>query len=313
MERKLSRKELERLQMTSSRDSSPSTPPVLDAQERTEALRKSTAARQRRAQIKEQLRTGRLSIEQLLEIALSEEALSRMRVREMLESTPGIGKIRALALMEKLNISPTRKVGGLGKFQRAALIKEFKIPSTIKPGRLIVLSGPGGVGKSTVARILRDRPEFWVSISATTRKPRFNEVDGEDYFFYSDQEFDEAISNNEFLEWAEFAGNRYGTPRSAVTNHLDEGHNVLLEIEIAGARQVKEVMPSAELVFLEPPSWEELVSRLEGRGTDSPDRRAHRLEIAQQELAQASFFDTVIVNLQVEEVVERLVSLASQS
>jgi guanylate kinase len=126
----------------------------------------------------------------------------------------------------------------------------------------------------------------------------------------SNEEFDSAIANDEFLEWAEFAGNRYGTPRKAVENALVAGKNVLLEIEISGAKQVRSHSSEALLVFLEPPSWEELVSRLEGRGTDSPERRAARLALAQEELAAASLFDTVIINTQVEEVVSTLIRLA---
>jgi guanylate kinase len=174
-----------------------------------------------------------------------------------------------------------------------------------------VLSGPGGVGKSTVAKALRETNTFWVSISATTRQARHNEVDGVDYYFYSDSEFDNAIKSALFLEWAEFAGNRYGTPRKAVEDALRDGRNVLLEIEIAGAKQVKESAPEAILVFLQPPSWEELVSRLEGRGTDSPERRAARLALAQEELAQAGLFDLSLVNERVEEVVERLIGLTN--
>lgn len=286
-------------------------PPRLTDEERAQALEIAKEARQERARAKESLRRAEISLAEFIEKADGNPALSKMRVIELLESLPGYGKIRAQAIMKKFEISSTRRVQGLGRHQRTALLKEFEIPSSVARGKLLVLSGPGGVGKSTVAKALRSIPGFWVSVSATTREPRFNEVDGVDYFFFSNQEFDEAIEKDQFLEWAEFAGNRYGTPRVAVEETLAKGINVLLEIEIAGAKQVRAHASEAILVFLEPPSWEELVSRLEGRGTDSPERRAARLALAQEELAAASFFDTVIINTQVDEVVEALIRLAT--
>ncbi|MFM6841589.1 MAG: guanylate kinase [Candidatus Planktophila sp.] len=286
-------------------------PPQLTSEERARALEVAKASRRERAAAKAAIHKGTLSLSEFLELAASNDVLAKMRVIELLESMPGYGKIRAQALMDKFAISPTRRVKGLGRHQRVALLKEFDIPSSHPRGRLLVLSGPGGVGKSTVAKALRDHPGFWVSVSATTRAPRFNEVHGVDYFYYSNEEFDQAIAQDEFLEWAEFAGNRYGTPRKAVEEALASGTHVLLEIEIAGARQVRAHSSEAVLVFLEPPSWEELVSRLEGRGTDSPERRAARLALAQEELAAASFFDSVIVNTQVQEVVQALIRLAA--
>lgn len=284
-------------------------PPQLTPEERGRALEIAKKARQERAFYKSELNRGQMTLSTFIDFADANEVLSKMRVLELLESLPGYGKIRAQALMERLEISPTRRVKGLGRHQRYALLKEFEIPSTQRRGELLVLSGPGGVGKSSVAKALRETPGFWVSVSATTRAPRFNEVDGVDYFFYSNEEFDQAIAGGHFLEWAEFAGNRYGTPRAGVESTLQSGIHVLLEIEIAGAKQVKEVAPAAQLVFLEPPSWEELVSRLEGRGTDSPERRAARLALAQEELAAAPLFDTVIVNERVEDVVASLIRL----
>lgn len=286
-------------------------PPLLTPEERARALEVAKASRRERAAAKAEIHKGALSFSAFLELADSNEVLAKMRVIELLESMPGYGKIRAQALMDKFAISPTRRVKGLGRHQRVALLKEFEIPSSQPRGRLLVLSGPGGVGKSTVAKALRNQPGFWVSVSATTRAPRFNEIHGVDYFYYSNEEFDQAIANDEFLEWAEFAGNRYGTPRKAVEDALAAGTHVLLEIEIAGAQQVRAHSAEAILVFLEPPSWEELVSRLEGRGTDSPERRAARLALAQEELAAASLFDSVIVNTQVQEVVEALIRLAT--
>ena len=286
-------------------------PPKLSPEERSAALEKAKLSRQRRAQVKDRVRTGDLSIAQVLELSKSDEIIAKMRVLELLESKSGVGKIRAASLLEKLNISPSRRIQGLGRLQIEEILKEFPSLTSTLRGKLVVLSGPGGVGKSTVAKELKRSSPFVVSISATTRAPRFNEVDGIDYHFLSNEEFDKSVKRNEFLEWAEFAGSKYGTPSAPVLNAMAEGHSVLLEIEITGAKQVKKKMPEAILVFLEPPTWEELVARLEGRGTDSAERRAARLALAQDEMAAASFFDKVVVNDQVEKVVARLIDFAS--
>lgn len=286
-------------------------PPKLSPEERVNALAKAKLSRQVRAALKLRIKNLELSISQVLEIAHNDDAIAKMRVLELIESIPGMGKVRAKTVMERLDISLTRRIKGLGRHQIDSLIQEFSMPTGKERGKLVVLSGPGGVGKSTVAKALKKSSPFYVSVSATTRSPRFNEVEGIDYLFYSHDQFDEAITRGEFLEWAEFAGNRYGTPRRAVEDALRDGQNVLLEIEIAGAKQVKERISESLLVFLEPPTWEELVSRLEGRGTDSAERRAARLALAQEEMAAASFFDKVVVNTDVEKVVATLIEFAS--
>ncbi|KJS57144.1 guanylate kinase [Streptomyces rubellomurinus subsp. indigoferus] len=176
--------------------------------------------------------------------------------------------------------------------------------------RLTVLSGPSGVGKSTVVAHMRKmHPEVWLSVSATTRHPRPGEKNGVQYHFVDNDEFDKLVANGELLEWAEFAGNRYGTPRAAVLEKLERGEPVLLEIDLQGARQVRESMPEAQLVFLAPPSWDELVRRLTGRGTEPQDVIERRLEAARVELAAEPEFDSTLVNHSVEQVAAELLAL----
>ncbi len=174
-------------------------------------------------------------------------------------------------------------------------------------GRLVVLSGPSGVGKGTVVdEVRRRRPDVWVSVSATTRSPRPGEQDGVHYLFWTREQFDRTIADGGFLEWAEFAGNRYGTPRGAVERRLAAGTSVLLEIELMGARQVRRAMPGALMVFLAPPSWEDLERRLRGRGTEDPAAISRRLERARAEMGANAEFDEVVVNDDVVRAAEQL-------
>ena len=177
--------------------------------------------------------------------------------------------------------------------------------------RLAVLAGPTAVGKGTVAAdVRRHHPEIWISVSATTRSPRPGEQDGVHYWFVTAAEFDRMAEEGELLEWAVVHGtHRYGTPRRPVERALAEGRPALLEIDLQGARQVRETMPEALFVFLKPPSWDELVRRLVGRGTESAEERALRLDTARLELAAEAEFDVTIVNHEVHAAADELVAL----
>jgi guanylate kinase len=178
------------------------------------------------------------------------------------------------------------------------------------PAGLTVLSGPSGVGKSTVvAAIRRNCPQVWLSVSVTTRPPRPGEQHGREYFFVAEREFKEMAGSGQLLEWARFAGNYYGTPRQAVAERMTAGIPALLEVDVVGARQVRLAVPDALLVFLAPPSWDELVRRLTGRETEPPAAIERRLEAARGELRAESEFDVTLVNTSVREVCALLVAL----
>lgn len=174
-------------------------------------------------------------------------------------------------------------------------------------GRLFVVSGPSGVGKGTViSKMMEKDPSLWKSVSATTRKPREGEVDGTDYFFVDRPDFERAAEGGGFLEWAEYSGNLYGTPASSVQAHLDAGENVILEIEVQGAMQVRKSAPEAVLVFVKPPSMDELERRLRGRGSESEEAVAARLEAARMELSREMEYDYVFVNDDVDTTVDEM-------
>lgn len=182
---------------------------------------------------------------------------------------------------------------------------------TPKRGKLTVVAGPTAVGKGTViAHILENHPEIHLSVSATTRQPRPGEVDGVNYFFLTHEQFDELIAQGQMLEYAVVHGhNKYGTPKQPVIEALERGELVLLEIDIQGARQVKQAMPEANLVFIAPPSWEELVRRLTSRGTESTEEQQRRLTTAREELSAQSEFDHVVINEKVAECATQVLDL----
>ena len=184
-------------------------------------------------------------------------------------------------------------------------------PPGVRPSRLTVLAGPTAVGKGSVSADIRaHHPEVWISVSATTRPPRPGEENGVHYWFVSEAEFDRMVAEGELLEWAVVHGQaRYGTPKGPVEQALAAGRPSLLEIDLQGARLVREAMPGAYFCFLAPPSWDELVRRLVGRGTESEEERERRLATARLELAAESEFDVVIVNTEIHAAAEELVAL----
>ena len=173
--------------------------------------------------------------------------------------------------------------------------------------KLIIITGPSGVGKGTVVKELLDRnKDIWLSISATTRNPRVGEKDGLNYYFISEERFKDMIDKKEFLEWAQFAGNYYGTPLSTVNEKIEKGFIVLLEIEVEGAKQIKEKFPESLSIFLLPPSKEELEKRIRNRGTEKEEAIDRRLSRADYEIASSDEFDFVLTNHDVDETVKEV-------
>jgi guanylate kinase len=284
-------------------------PPRLSSRARRKAGEKAVLARQDRAKVKEQVASGELFFFDLFKDG--RKSITRMKLVDLLQSVPGIGQARAQIIFERTKISPSRRIGGVGHRQIELLRQEFLlIKNSRQSGKLLVVSGPSGVGKSTITNRLRADERFWISVSVTTRLMRTGEVDGIDYIFVTEDKFNQMIKDNDFLEWADFAGSKYGTPKKAVEEALQDGKNVILEIELNGARQVRKNSKNAILIFIEPPSWEELTARLINRGTESEQSTQARLDRAKEELSAAAEFDYVVINHQVEQSVAELVSLA---
>jgi len=290
-------------------------PPEVD---RLAASRRAVAARRARASLKRDVATRVIPPQDVLRRAFADPAspAGTMRVTEFLTSLPAIGEGKRDRILAELEISPVKRLGGLGARQRRALRRflDIRWPEQRARGgrsRLVVLAGPTAVGKGTVAAYISEHhPEIHLSVSATTRPPRPSEVDGEHYFFVTDEEFDRLIAAHELLEHATVHNShRYGTPRRPIEEALAAGRTVLLEIDLQGARQVRAAEPSATLVFLLPPSWDELVLRLVGRGTEGDEERARRLRTAKGELAAQNEFDYRVVNDEVASAAREVVEL----
>jgi guanylate kinase len=289
-------------------------PPEVD---RAAAAAAAVAARRARAAIKHAVQSRERSAVEVVETAWADPTTAEagLRVRELLTSVPTLGPTRAARVMEQLEIAQSKRVGGLGSRQRRRLLdwlvsRENRGTRTA-PARLVVLAGPTAVGKGTVSTYIRENyPNVHLSVSATTRSPRPGEVDGVNYYFVTDEKFDELEASGQMLETATVHNAfRYGTPRAPIDAALAEGKSVLLEIDLQGARSVKAAMPEAVLVFLLPPTWDELVRRLLGRGTEDLIEQQRRLETAKVELAAQDEFDHKVVNHEVSLAAREVVDL----
>lgn len=289
-------------------------PPEVD---RAAGTRAAIAARRARAEVKRQVASRERTALDVAESAWAGDPTApeaTLRVSELLKSIPTLGPTRTERVMADLGIAASKRVGGLGVRQRDALSGYLanREGATPRPrSRLVVLAGPTAVGKGTVSRHIRETyPDVLLSVSATTRHPRPGEIDGEHYYFVTDAEFDAMIARGEFLEYATVHNAyKYGTPRPPVDRALADGKSVLLEIDIQGARAVKAAMPEAVLVFLLPPSIEELVRRQLGRGTEGPEEQARRLATAKVEMAAQDEFDVKVVNHDVGQAAREVVEL----
>ncbi|MGH3689717.1 MAG: guanylate kinase [Microbacterium sp.] len=290
--------------------------------DRAAAARRAVERRRARASVKRDLTMRVVTPQAVLRRATADadSVEGSMRITDFLLALPAIGAGKRDRVLEELHISPVKRLGGLGARQRrvleAWLDSRFPVPSPREArSRLLVLAGPTAVGKGTVAAHIRENnPEIHLSVSATTRPPRPGEIDGVHYYFVDDAEFDRLIADDELLEYAVVHNrSRYGTPRAPIDAALAEGKTVLLEIDLQGARQVRRAEPSATLIFLLPPSWDELVHRLVGRGTEDAEERARRLRTAKVELAAQNEFDHLVVNEDVATAAREVVELSTSS
>jgi guanylate kinase len=283
-----------------------------------EASAIAVSRRRERAAVKGAIRSGERNALDVAEAAWQNPSGTEggLRVVEFLMSLRGIGETKLPSILDETGISERKRMGFLGVRQQRALrlwLESYENRRATKPprGQLVVLAGPTAVGKGTVvARIREIFPAALFSVSATTRAPRPGEIDGIHYRFVSNEQFDDLVGTGAMLEWATVHGDhRYGTPRTPIEDALAAGDSVILEIDIQGARQVKQSIPEALLVFLLPPSWNELVRRLAARGTESAAEQSRRLETAAEELAAQDEFDITIVNDDVDRAAKAVVEL----
>lgn len=280
------------------------------------------ANRRARAAVKQNIASGAREPLDVAHVAWADRTSveAGLRVVDLLGSLSGIGESKVAKILTETEISPRKRLGFLGVRQQKALTEWLterakRQERVSRVGRLIVVAGPTAVGKGTVVSRVRELyPAAQLSVSATTRAPRPGEIDGVHYYFVTPEQFDALVQTGQMLEWAVVHGeNRYGTPRKPIADALNSGQSIILEIDIQGARQVKAAMPSALLVFLLPPSWDELVRRLTSRATESDAEQQRRLETAQAELEAQDSFDITIVNDDVDRAAKAVVELLTET
>jgi len=288
----------------------------------TAASRRGVEVRRARATLKKELRDGRhrlLDIYDLAEDPDADPILRGLRVEWFLRSIPGFGATKTASLLDRVGVNPHATLGGLRVRQRASLRVEvealYRRYFPHHRGVLVVLAGPSGVGKGTIVSWITSHfPDFVLSVSATTRPPRPGEREGEHYYFLTPRQFQTLIDDGELLEWAIVHGeHHYGTPLRPVESLLDQGKNVILEIDVQGAKQVKKRVGRSLSIFVAPPSFDVLRERLDARGTEDEAERRRRLATADKELRRQSEFDFVVVNDTVEEAGQSIVDLVLAS
>jgi guanylate kinase len=280
--------------------------------------KRAVALRQARAQLKKDIKSGKRHPMEVFDqgIERDNQVVKGLRIDWFLRSLPGWGETKAQRFLADLGINPRLTLGGLRVRQQVAVRRKLASvvgvgPNRHRPGTIVVVAGPTAVGKGTINRLIVERhDDIEMSVSATTRPPRPGEVDGVDYHFVDDERFDQMIELGQLLEWATVHGHhRYGTPQAGVESQRDAGKAVILEIDVQGARQIRSRLPDALFIFIAPPSFDELSTRLAGRGTESVDEQQRRLATATLEMAAKDEFDAVVVNDVVEKAAKKVVDL----
>ncbi len=280
--------------------------------------KRAVALRQARAQLKKDIKSGKRHPMEVFDQGIDREnqVVQGLRVDWFLRSLPGWGETKAKRFLADVGISPRLTLGGLRIRQQVAFRRKLagvvgRGHQGVPAGSIVVVAGPTAVGKGTVCRfIVATHDNIEMSVSATTRPPRPGEVDGVNYHFVDDEQFERMIELGQLLEWATVHGqHRYGTPQTGVESQRDAGKTVILEIDVQGARQIRSRLPEALFIFIAPPSFDELARRLAGRGTETPDEQTRRLATATFEMAAKDEFDAVVVNDVVEKAAQKVVDL----